>query len=55
MDNQILGHFSEAQHILQQFMDSPYFKNIEVAGSNMVNSLKKWREDFKLWKWWFHV
>lgn len=40
MDNQILGHFSEAQHILQQFMDSPYFKNIEVAGSHMVNSLK---------------
>lgn len=40
MDNQILGHFSEAQSILQQFIESPYFKNIEVAGSKMVESLK---------------
>lgn len=40
MDIQISDHFYEAQRVLQQFIDSPYFKNIEVAGQEMVKSIQ---------------
>ncbi len=40
MDTQISDHFFEAQDILQKFIASPYFKNIESAGQAMVHSIQ---------------
>ena len=56
MDQNIRAHFEEAQKVLTAFLaDDQLFENVERAGQAMVDSIKKWGEDFLLWKRGFYV